>query len=70
MTSLTLRSTACTPPTPSLLSRFTQARTVARQRKVLANLEDHILDDIGISRAQATREAARPAWDVPSHWMK
>ena len=26
--------------------------------------------DIGLSGAQATAEARRPVWDVPSHWTR
>ena len=40
--------------------RFWAARQ--RQRRALAELEDQILDDIGISREQAHREAAKPFW--------
>ena len=34
----------------------------ARQRRALMELGDHMLRDIGISRADACREAARPFW--------
>ncbi len=34
-----------------------------RSRRVLANLEDHELRDIGITREQANEEAAKPFWD-------
>ncbi len=34
----------------------------AAQRAHLAALEDHLLKDIGIGRAQADREAAKPFW--------
>ncbi|MFD0979056.1 DUF1127 domain-containing protein [Tropicimonas aquimaris] len=40
-----------------------------RQRRDLAMLDDRALDDIGISRYEAQIEAARPAWDVPQHWL-
>jgi uncharacterized protein YjiS (DUF1127 family) len=36
---------------------------VARQRRALAAMDDHMLKDIGISRVDACREAARPFWD-------
>ena len=39
-----------------------------RQRRRLAELDDAALRDIGISRADALREAARKPWDAPSHW--
>jgi uncharacterized protein YjiS (DUF1127 family) len=34
----------------------------ARERRALTELSDHALRDIGISRADACREAARPFW--------
>ncbi|RPE72067.1 uncharacterized protein YjiS (DUF1127 family) [Pacificibacter maritimus] len=68
MASLTLRRAFGAPSSTSLLSRLAQARTVARQRKALAALDDHILDDIGVTRAQAEHESSRPAWDAPNHW--
>jgi uncharacterized protein YjiS (DUF1127 family) len=36
----------------------------ARQRRVLMELSDHLLRDIGISRADAFAEATRPFWRV------
>ncbi|MEM9049437.1 MAG: DUF1127 domain-containing protein [Pseudomonadota bacterium] len=35
----------------------------ARSRRALAALAPHQLDDIGISREAARREARRPFWD-------
>lgn len=37
-----------------------QAR--ARSRQLLAELDGHLLKDIGISRGDALREAAKPFW--------
>ncbi len=34
----------------------------ASQRKLLASLEDRMLKDVGISRADAEREASKPFW--------
>ena len=42
--------------------------SVFRQRHRLAELEPHMLKDIGLTEGQAHREAARPIWDVPKHW--
>lgn len=39
---------------------------VSRERHRLAALSDDALHDIGISRTQARREAARPFWDLPT----
>ena len=35
-----------------------------QQRTQLASLEDHLLKDMGISRADASRESAKPFWRV------
>ena len=45
-----------------------QVAGLRRQRRLLARLDDHALRDIGLTRADARNEAARPIWDVPSHW--
>ena len=34
----------------------------ARQRRVLAGLDDHLLFDIGRSREEVARECAKPVW--------
>lgn len=39
-------------------------------RSRLRDLSDHELRDIGVTRRQAKLEAARPIWDVPSHWLR
>ena len=51
-----------------LLTRLLAAETLARSRRRLPQLEDHILRDIGLTRDQANAEAQRPIWDAPSHW--
>ncbi|OOZ36735.1 hypothetical protein BOW51_05730 [Solemya velesiana gill symbiont] len=40
---------------------------LARQRRQLAELSDEMLKDIGISRAEAYREAHRSFWDEPKN---
>ncbi len=37
---------------------------VARERRQLLSLDDEALKDIGISRADAVREAGRSFWDI------
>ena len=37
---------------------------VSHQRHQLSNLDNRLLNDIGIDRAQALKEANRPLWDV------
>ncbi len=36
----------------------------SRQRHLLASLDDRLLSDVGLSRADAEREAAIPFWRV------
>ena len=36
-----------------------------RQRRALARLDTDQLADLGLTRAQALREAARPFWQLP-----
>jgi uncharacterized protein YjiS (DUF1127 family) len=46
------------------------ALAIRRSRDNLLSLEAHMLNDIGLSGADAQKEAKRPVWDVPGHWMK
>ncbi|SFS02891.1 DUF1127 domain-containing protein [Yoonia litorea] len=41
---------------------------LARQRRALDELPDHLLEDIGKTRVEAAKEAARAPWDVPAYW--
>ncbi|MDM7932835.1 DUF1127 domain-containing protein [Tabrizicola sp.] len=43
---------------------------LSRSRRHLARLDDHLLRDIGLSRAEAEAEVARPVWDAPPHWHR
>lgn len=53
---------------PGLLARLASLRGLWRQRTRLAELEPHMLEDIGVSEAQARKEAGRPVWDAPANW--
>ncbi|SFQ95260.1 DUF1127 domain-containing protein [Poseidonocella sedimentorum] len=52
----------------SFLSKLRSARSLLRQRRALGRLSAHQLEDIGLTRTQAEREARRPIWDAPDHW--
>ena len=54
----------------SIFSRLLGLAGVARQRRRLKDLDDHMLRDIGVSRSQAEREARKAPWDVPDHWTQ
>ena len=51
------------PLLAGLLRRFAFCVSRWRQRRALADLPDHLLRDIGVTREQAAREASRPFWD-------
>ena len=44
--------------------RICRLAELSRQRRQLKNLDARLLDDIGIDRAQALKEANRPLWDI------
>ncbi|MCF8485889.1 MAG: DUF1127 domain-containing protein [Rhodobacteraceae bacterium] len=54
--------------TSRLLTLVRAALAANRQRQSLARLDDRTLADVGLTRAQAAAEAARPAWDLPGNW--
>lgn len=39
-------------------------------RRRLAKLDDHLLRDTGVSRAEAQAEANRKGWDAPNDWHR
>ena len=41
-----------------------------KSRRALAKLDDRALTDVGISRAEADREAQMTVWDVPTTWKR
>jgi uncharacterized protein YjiS (DUF1127 family) len=44
------------------LARLLRWHQLAHERRALLALSDHMLKDIGITRAEAEREASRPFW--------
>jgi uncharacterized protein YjiS (DUF1127 family) len=50
-------------PIRKLLARVRQWRQLSYERKLLTTLDSRMLRDIGISRADAELESARPFWD-------
>lgn len=54
----------------SVLGYLVNLMALYRQRKQLSELSDHLLDDIGLCRKSAQKEAERPIWDAPDHWMR
>ena len=54
----------------TLVSRVFLFLSIWRERNDLANLNAHLLKDIGVSEAEAKAEASRPVWDAPARWMQ
>ena len=54
------------PSTSHLWARIFVALEVRRQRRALLALDDRMLADVGLSSADAYREAQRPFLDVPA----
>lgn len=73
---MTARTTALLHPSlPALRRRSFFApvldlMALYRQRQRLAELPDHLLDDLGLTRESAREEATRPLWDAPGHWRR
>jgi uncharacterized protein YjiS (DUF1127 family) len=51
-----------------LPARLLAAEALTRSRRSLGQLDDHILRDIGLTRAEAAFESRRSVWDAPVHW--
>ncbi|NOD34623.1 MULTISPECIES: DUF1127 domain-containing protein [unclassified Ruegeria] len=69
MTQVALHTT-CKPANRSLMVGIFQAIELTRQRRALAHLDDAALEDIGVTRAEASAEARRFFWDAPDFWKR
>jgi uncharacterized protein YjiS (DUF1127 family) len=45
-------------------------RALGQSRRRLAQLDDHLLQDIGLNREAALAEAGKGVWDAPDHWYR
>jgi uncharacterized protein YjiS (DUF1127 family) len=54
----------------TLVSRVFLFLSIWRERNSLAQLDDRLLEDIGVSKSEAHSESERPSWDAPSRWMQ
>lgn len=52
-----------------IIAKLLLWRRTSMQREELGKMSDELLKDIGISRAEAGREAQRPFWDT-AHQIK
>ncbi len=52
------------------LIHLLRVMAMERSRRRLGDLDDHLLRDVGITPAEARREAERPTWNAPDHWLR
>ena len=57
------------PRRASLFAGIVRAFSVQRQRRRLLELDDTLLQDIGLTRPDVEAEARRRVWDAPQHWQ-
>lgn len=62
---LTTPAGVCTPRRRGVVARILAWLELATQRRRLAELDERMLSDIGITREAALAEARRPIWDLP-----
>ena len=55
---------------PALLGKIFKAWSIWLERQALSDLDDHLLNDIGVSRTEAKKETKRPVWDAPNRWLR
>ena len=54
--------------TPHVVRPLLELLALHRQRRALGDLDDHMLNDVGLTRHQAEAESRKPIWDSPRHW--
>ncbi|NOD28699.1 DUF1127 domain-containing protein [Ruegeria atlantica] len=69
MTQLAIHN-PCKPAKRSMVSLISQVFELSRQRRNLAQLDAAVLDDIGVTREEASAEAKRFIWDAPQFWKR
>jgi uncharacterized protein YjiS (DUF1127 family) len=52
-----------------VLSRRAEDEAIRRSREKLAEYDDRLLRDIGLTREEALRCASRSAWNAPDWWL-
>lgn len=57
-------------PRRGIIAWLAFALTARRHRRLLGELDRHLLKDIGLSESDAQFEANRTFWDVPAHWRR
>jgi uncharacterized protein YjiS (DUF1127 family) len=66
---LPVRAAPRRPTLTGVFRLFFARRELARQHQALLRLDDRLLSDIGLTRAEALRGADEARWDAPAHWF-
>ena len=64
---ITHRGAATARRPQSFVARIAAALAVWRQRRMLADLPEHLRRDVGLSDAEVSHEITRPFWDLPGN---
>ena len=59
---------SCKSARRGILGVIFDALSLVRQRRRLAELDEHLLRDIGVTSEQAQKEAGRPILDASQFW--
>ncbi|MBP1806240.1 DUF1127 domain-containing protein [Rubellimicrobium aerolatum] len=57
-------------PRPAPLARLLAMLAAARSHRQLGRLDDRLLRDVGLTRADARRDTGLPPWNAPGHWLR
>ncbi len=68
--SANIRVNVCKQQRRPLFSWLNHVVLISNQRQDLGRLDDTRLEDLGLSRSDASHEANRPFWDVPDYWLR
>ena len=68
MTTCNTPARTFTKQRPAVFRMIMKIIATQGQRRALRSLDSDALNDLGLSYADAIREANRPFWDVPATW--
>ncbi len=55
---------------PGALRRLLILIAERRSRRRLAELDDHLLRDLGLTAGEARQAAKQVDWNAPAHWLR
>jgi len=70
MTTCNTPARTFTKQRPDVFRMIAKIIATQSQRRALRKLDSDALCDLGLTYADAQREAGRPFWDVPATWRR